>query len=258
MKKIMCTLLAAAGLASCTGQSKTLVLYYSQEGSTKTVAEEIARQTGWDIERIEVTPAYDGDFNQTVQRAGRETQPDQLPALVPLKSDLKQYDRIFLGFPIWMGIYANPIKSLLKEVNFDGKTIVTFCTFGSGGLATGTQALKEALPKAKVIEGYGCRAARMSAVPAEVERFLISGGYKEGTIATMPDFSASKPVTESDVEIFNKACSSYQFPLGTPSAVASREIEGGTEYKFSVNNGSSTIYVIDMPGKDPEFTEVVR
>lgn len=266
MKKLLFSILAGAGMMSCAGgQSKTLVLYYSQEGSTETVAKEIASQTGWDIARIEVTPAYDGDFNQTVQRAQRENQSGQLPELVPLKVNLADYDRIFLGFPIWSGIYANPIKSLLEEADFDGKTIVTFCTFGSGGLATGTKALKDALPGATVIEGYGCRAARMDAVPAEVNRFLISGGYKEGTVAPQPDFPESKPVSESDVETFNAACSSYQFPLGTPVEVASREIEGATEYKYTVassgfggGSSRSTIFVIAQPGKTPEFTEVVR
>ncbi len=266
MKKIMLSILAAAGMLSCSGsQSKTLVLYYSQEGSTDTVAQEIARQTGWDIERFDVTPAYDGSFNETVQRSQQENQSGQIPALIPLKSDLSQYDRIFLGFPIWSGVYATPVKSLLKEVSLDGKTIVTFCTFGSGGLATGTDALRQALPGAKVIKGYGCRAARMAAVPAEVERFLIAGGYKEGSIDELPEFPASQPVTEADIEIFNAACSSYQFPLGTPSEVASRNTGDATEYKFTVagrsfgsQSSSSTIYVIAKPGQQPEFTEVVR
>lgn len=266
MKKLMLSILAGASMLSCTGgQSKTLILYYSQEGSTETVAKEIAKNTGWDIERFDVAPAYDGDFNATVQRSQQESRSGELPALVPIKSDLSKYDRIFLGFPIWSGVYANPVKSLLNEVNLNGKTIVTFCTFGSGGLNTGTDALAKALPSSKVIEGYGCRAARMDAVPAEVVRFLVNGEYIEGEVQEMPDFSESQPVSESDVEIFNQACSSYQFPLGTPKEVAVRTIGEDTEYKFTVassgfgGGGSSTIiYVIAQPGKTPEFTQVVR
>lgn len=266
MKKLILSVLACAGMMSCTGgQPKTLILYYSQEGSTETVAMEIARQTGWDFERFDVTPAYDGDFNATVQRTSQESQSGAVPSLVPLKSKLSQYDRIFLGFPIWGGKFATPVQSLLNAENLNGKTIVTFCTFGSGGLNTGTDALAKALPTANVTAGYGCRAARMAAVPAEVERFLVSGGYVEGTTVELPDFSESQPVSEADVEIFNQACSSYQFPLGTPKEVASRTVGNATEYRFTVassgfgGGGSSTvIYVIAEPGRTPEFTQVIR
>lgn len=266
MKKLMLSILAGIGMMSCSGsQPKTLILYYSQEGSTETVAKEIAKQTGWDFERFDVTPAYDGDFNATVQRTNKEAQSGAIPSLVPLKSKLSDYDRIFLGFPIWGGKYATPVQSLLNEVNLNGKTIVTFCTFGSGGLNTGTDALAKVLPSSKVIAGYGCRAARMAAVPAEVERFLVSGGYVEGVAQELPDFSELQPVSEADVEIFNQACSSYQFPLGTPKEVASRTIGNATEYKYTVassgfggGGSSSTIYVIAEQGKAPEFTQVVR
>lgn len=258
MKKLLFSVLAGASLLSCSdSQSKTLILYYSQEGSTETVAKEIARQTGWEIERFDVTPAYDGDFNETVQRTSRESQSGSIPTLVPLKSRLADYDRIFLGFPIWGGKFATPVQSLINTGNLNGKTIVTFCTFGSGGLNTGTDALAKALPTSNVTEGYGCRAARMAAVPAEVERFLIEGGYKEGSIEALPEFPEPQPVSEADVEIFNQACSSYQFPLGTPKEVASRAVGDATEYRFTVA-GKSTIYVIAEPGKAPEFTQVVR
>ena len=65
--------------------------------------------------------------------------------------NLSDYDVIFLGYPIWFGTYAMPIATLVKEQDFAGKTIVPFCTFGSGGLNTSTDALTKALPKAKVV-----------------------------------------------------------------------------------------------------------
>ena len=40
--------------------SKVLVLYYSQTGNTKLVAEEIANRLGADIEAIEAVVPYDG------------------------------------------------------------------------------------------------------------------------------------------------------------------------------------------------------
>ena len=160
-----------------------------------------------------------------------------------------------------------PIATLVKENDFAGKTIVPFCTFGSGGLNTSSEALREALPQAKIKQGYGVRTARVAAAAKELDRFLIENGYKEGKVAPLPAYGEQVPVTPEDSAVFSAACSTYQFPLGTPKTVGKRETETSTDYKFAVTsmgmNGAestSTIYVTvgKEEGAQPEFTEVVR
>ena len=155
----------------------------------------------------------------------------------------------------------------MKEQDFAGKTIVPFCTFGSGGLNTSADALTKALPKAKIVEGYGVRTARVAAAEKELDRFLKENGYKKGTVEKLPDYSAQQPVTDAEKEIFDAACSSYQFPLGTPQTVGKRQTPDGTDYKYTVKsrgfNGedaTSVIYVTvgKEAGAKPEFTQVVR
>ena len=246
---------------------KALVLYYSETGTTKTVAMELQKQTGADIESVEPVEPYSGNFQETIQRGQREMQSGQTPALKPLTKQVADYDLIFLGYPIWFGTYAMPIATLVKEHDFAGKTIVPFCTFGSGGLNTSSDALKKALPKANIAEGYGVRTARVAAAEKELDRFLKENGYKEGTITKLPDYSAQQPVTDAERAIFDAACSSYQFPLGTPQTVGKRTTPDGTDYKYTVKsrgmNGeeaTSVIYVtVDKAeGSKPEFTQVVR
>lgn len=246
---------------------KKLVLYFSESGSTKAVAEELQKQTGADIEAIECVNPYSGNFQETVQRNQREREKGETPALKPLKTKVADYDVIFLGYPIWGGVYASPIASLLKEQDFAGKTVVPFCTFGSGGLNTSSDALKKALPKAKIQKGYGVRTARVASASKELDRFLKENGYKKGTVKKLPEYSAQKPVTEAEKKIFDDACSSYQFPLGTPSTVGKRTTDDSTDYKFTVKSrgfdgaeSTSTIYVTvgKQSGAKPEFTEVVR
>ena len=158
--------------------NRQLVLYYSETGSTKAVAEELQKQLGADIEAIECVNPYSGNFQETIQRSGQEREKGETPALKELKSNIADYDVIFLGYPIWFGTYAMPIATLVKEQDFAGKTIVPFCTFGSGGLNTSTDALKQALPKATIKNGYGVRAARVSAAKKELDRLLKENGYK--------------------------------------------------------------------------------
>ena len=266
MKKLLLSIAMTAFITTCFAQKK-LVLYYSETGSTKAVAEELQKQVGADIEAIEAVTPYSGNFQETIQRSQREKESGETPALKPLKSKIADYDIIFLGYPIWFGTYAMPITTLVKENDFAGKTIVPFCTFGSGGLNTSADAIKEALPKATVKTGYGVRTARVAAAAKELDRFLKENGYKEGTVSPLPDYSAQQPVTEEDKAIFDAACSSYQFPLGTPQTVGKRTTKDGTDYKFIVKsrgmNGeesTSTIFVVKGKEQDakPEFTQVVR
>jgi len=229
-----------ACFATCYAQ-KALVLFYSQTGTTKTVAEELQKQLGADIESVEADK--------------------------PIKSNLSKYDVIFLGYPIWSGTYATPMATVIKSNDFAGKTIVPFCTFGSGGLNTSSDALKKALPKAKIQTGYGVRAARIASASKEIDRFLKENGYKKGTVKKLSDYSAQQPVTDADKAIFDAACSNYQFPLGTPQTVGKRTTDDSTDYKFTVKSrgfdgkeGTTIIYVTvgKQAGAKPEFTEVVR
>ena len=264
MRKLLLSMAMITCVASAFAQKK-LVLFYSENGTTKAVAEEIQKQTGADIEDVEAVEAYTGDFQATIQRGNKERESGQWPAIKAIKKNIKDYDIIFLGYPIWFGTYANPIVTLLKQQEFAGKTIVPFCTFGSGGLNTSSADMEKALPKAKIANGYGVRTARVAKAAKELDRFLIENGYKKGNVKPLAAYSEQKPVTDAEKALFDAACSSYQFPLGTPQTAGKRETPDGTDYKFSVKsrgmNGeeaTSTIYVTVEKGGKPEFTEVVR
>ncbi|MBO7476558.1 MAG: NAD(P)H-dependent oxidoreductase [Salinivirgaceae bacterium] len=240
---------------------KALVIYYSQSNTTRTVAQEIQKQLNCDIAEIECVEPYTGDFGQTIQRWQKEQQEGTLPEVKPLAKNISDYDVIFLGYPIWGGSYAPPVASLLKTTDFGGKKLVPFCTFGSGGLNTSVTALQQNAQNAQIQDGYGIRQARIANAPAEVEQFLIKGGFKEGELEQLPDFSAQAECTDAEKEIFTQATSGYQFPLGTPASVGSRPVKGGTEYLFNVEGqggAKSQIYVLAKENEKPEFTQVVR
>ena len=243
--------------------NKQLVLYYSQTGATKTVAQELQKMLDADMESIELENPYTGTYAETLERVNQERQSGNLPKIRPLQADLSKYDVVYLGYPIWFGTYALPIASLVKEYDFEGKKIVTFCTFGSGGLEPAMQDLKKALPKAEIAEnGFGIRNARISATAKELKRFLVENNYMEGSVEALPGYSEMRPVTEEEKQIFDVACGDYQYPLGTPVLVGKRGTSEGVDYIYEVeNNGATgTIYVTvgNTPNAKPEFTKVVR
>lgn len=272
MKRIL--LLAALAAAVACGQKKSeapkiLVLYYSQSQTTQKVAEEIQSRLGADIEEILPVVPYDGTYQETIERGNRERQSGILPEVQPLKADLSQYDVIFLGYPIWFGTYAPPVAALLNQVDLSGKKVVPFCTFGSGGLATSVRDLKAKCPGAEILPGYGVRAARIASAPKEVERFLLSGGFIPGEFTPLADFSASHPVSAEEAALFDAAVGDYPMINANALEVASRAIDGGTEYLFTAadkpRDGMSQdnmvrfqVYVTALEGAAPEFTQVVR
>ena len=263
-------LLTATGCVQKKEAPKALVLYYSQTSNTKTVAQEMATKLGADQEEIELVNPYDGDFNATIARCMQEREAGTLPELKPLKSDLSKYDIIFLGYPIWFGTYAPPIAALLEQIDLSGKKVVPFCTFGSGGLESSAKDLAAKEPKAEVLPGYGVRTARVSAAPQEIDYFLKSGGWIEGTVTPLADFSEAHAVSEDESAIFDAAVGDYAMLHAKAKTVAVRSIPGGMEYLFGAEDlpregmepttppAELLVYVTVLDGAAPEFTKVVR
>ena len=249
---------------------KVLVLYYSQTSNTKVLAQEIAKRLNADIEEITLEEPYDTAFQATIDRCKADREKGILPEIKPLKLNVADYDTIFLGYPIWFGTYAPPIASLLEKVDLSGKWVMPFCTFGSGGLESSVKDLTEKQPDAKIMPGYGVRAARMDAVPKEVEQYLKSIGFIKGELFMPTDFPEQHPVSADEAAIFDAAVNGYPMLNAKAKTVASRTILDGTEYLFTAMDmprenkpgmppaSEIKVYVLVEKDKAPVFTKVVR
>jgi len=249
---------------------KMLVLYYSQTSNTKAVAQEIATKLGADMEEIVSVNPYDGDFQATIERCIQEREEGVIPEIQPVKADLAKYDVIFLGYPIWFGTYAPPVVTFLNQVDLSGKKIVPFCTFGSGGLDSSVRDLAETQPNAEILPGYGVRAARLDAMPKEVDQFLKAGGFIEGEYTKLEAFAEPHEVSADEAAIFDAAVGDYPMMHAQAKTVATRALPNGTEYLFTAVDlpregnpnmppaGELKVYVTVVEGETPVFTQVIR
>lgn len=262
--------LAAVSCGPKTSTPKVLVLYYSQTSNTKTVAQEIATQLGADMEEIVAVNPFDGDFKATIDRCMQEREQGTVTEIQPINADIAKYDVIFIGYPVWFGTYAPPIATFLAQTDLSGKKVVPFCTFGSGGLDSSVRDLGKAQPNAEILPGYGVRAARLEAMPKEIDQFLKENGFIEGEFIKLEAFPEQHPVSEEESAIFDAAVGDYPMMHAQAKTVASRTLPNGVEYLFTAVDlprednpnmppaGEMQVYVTVLEGEAPVFTQVIR
>ena len=136
---------------------KTLVAYFSASGATKRVAKKLAAAAGSDLYEIRPAVPYTrADLNWQDQRSRSSVEmndPSSRPALADHEANLADYDRIFLGFPIWWYTAPHIVRSFLESYDFAGKTIVLFATSGGSGLGQIAAELASSCPGANIVEG---------------------------------------------------------------------------------------------------------
>ena len=271
--KLMLAATVVAMTAACSGPKeeaqKVLVVYYSQLGHTKAVAEEIAQRTGADIEEIVMVDPYDTSFSATIERCMQDREAGVLPEIQPDAANVADYDVVFIGFPVWFGTYAPPVTKWLEGVDLGGKKVVPFCTFGSGGLESSVADLRKCQPNADILDGYGVRAARMDAMPKEVKQYLIDAGFVDGEHSVAEPWGEQHEVSADEAAVFDAAVDGYPMLNAKAKAVAVRTVADGTEYLFTAVNmpredrpdlapAEIQVFVIVADGQAPVFTKVVR
>lgn len=145
--------------ASKKSTGKTLVVYYSATGSTKEVAETIAQTTQGDLFEITPVKSYtddDLDWTDSKSRVSVEHN-DESKRDVALKKttpdNWENYDTVYIGYPIWWGIAAWPVNGFVTGNNFEGKTVIPFCTSSSSGLGQSGKLLEKAAKGGNWLEG---------------------------------------------------------------------------------------------------------
>lgn len=131
-------------------EPKVLVAYFSATGTTKHVAEELAEVmdgTLFEITPSEAYTAEDLDWRNEKSRSSVEMH-DALsrPAIKDKVANLRDYDVVFLGYPIWWYVAPTIINTFIEENNLLGKKIICFATSGSSPIEPCVEALKKQYP----------------------------------------------------------------------------------------------------------------
>ena len=137
--------------------SKKLVAYFSASGVTAKVAETLAEAIGADIFEIEPKVPYtEADLNWMDKKARSTIEmsdPASRPEIAAKRDNMKDYDTIFVGFPIWWYVVPTIINTFLESYDLTGKTIIPFATSGGSDIGKTNERLTPSCKGAKLLNG---------------------------------------------------------------------------------------------------------
>ena len=139
-------------------EKKILVAYFSATGTTKKVAENLAKATNADLYEIKPLKPYtnaDLDWRDKNSRSSVEMKDHSFrPEMIKDEFSVSDYDTIYLGFPIWWYIAPTIVNTFLERHDFSNKKIILFATSGGSRFGKTVQNLKPSVANtATIIEG---------------------------------------------------------------------------------------------------------
>lgn len=143
-------------------ESKTLVAYFSWGGTTQRMAQEIVRQTGADIFRIEPAVPYPTEYPPCTEVALEEKNSNARPAIKSEVKNWDRYDTVFIGCPVWWWTTPMIICTFAEKYDFNDKTVVPFCTYASTYRDETLARISELTPAASHLTGLGLTSGRIS------------------------------------------------------------------------------------------------
>lgn len=140
---------------------KTLVAYFSAGGTTAAVAKSLAGAIGGDLFEIRPQTSYttaDLKWTNPLARCNREKIGKKDVPVDGRVENMDEYDRVFLGFPIWYYGAPNIIQTFVKDYDLSGKTLALFATSGGSDMGKTAEKLRPFLsPGAEIAAVRLCR-----------------------------------------------------------------------------------------------------
>lgn len=139
-------------------EEKVLVAYFSATGTTKKVAETIAKATNGRLYEIKPNIPYtkeDLDWMNKNSRSSVEMKDhNSRPEIKDDDFSVAEYNTVYLGFPIWWYIAPTIVNTFLEKHDFSNKKIILFATSGGSGFGKTVENLRKSVPDStEIIEG---------------------------------------------------------------------------------------------------------
>lgn len=135
---------------------KTLVAYFSAEGTTAAAAKAVAAELGADLFEIKPDKPYtaaDLNWMNKNSRSSLEMAEENCRPQLAEDTDVAAYDNVLIGFPVWWYVEPRIVDTFLEGHDFAGKTLVPFATSGGSGIERAEKRMRSLCPAARWREG---------------------------------------------------------------------------------------------------------
>lgn len=105
--------------------ARILVVYYSRNGHTRAVAEEIAHALGG-AETEEIRDTVERRGLRGYLRSGRDAIKKRETTLATPGRDVSAYDFVVVGGPVWAGGLSSPVRTWLRAHGRELRTVAFF------------------------------------------------------------------------------------------------------------------------------------
>lgn len=129
---------------------KKAVVFYSLSGNTQAAAKEITEGIGADLIELKLVKPFPTEKSKQLALGGMQAMFGMKPAIQELSKNIKEYDVLILGTPIWAGTIAAPVHSFLNKYQVLDKIVAVFTFSGGGDNKRCIAKLSKRLPRLKV------------------------------------------------------------------------------------------------------------
>lgn len=133
---------------------KPIILYYSKSGTTEKLVKKIQKDLDCPAIPVEPEKAY-GSYISAVVRSSKELLTHEVPGVKTPVPDLKGYDPVLVGYPVWMSKPPVFFTNFLSKCDLKGKTVIPFSTAIKDSVTATLPALEEALKGSDIRDPYG-------------------------------------------------------------------------------------------------------
>ena len=158
--------------------SKTLVVYFSWSGNSRTLADYAQNITGGDIFEIVPVEPYPNEHSAASRQAREELNNDYIPAMRNQVNNLSSYNVIILIYPNWWGTIPQIVKGFLQNNDFSGKTIAPLCTHAGARMGRSVEDIRTVCPNSTITEGLDVRGSSVRNAENDVRNWIRRVGIR--------------------------------------------------------------------------------
>lgn len=132
----------------------------------------LPEKVGGELYEITTVTPYTDDYDNLLDQAQQEQRDDTRPEIANHIDNFEKYEVVFVGYPNWWSDTPMAILSFLEQYNFTGKTVVPFCTHGSGGFGSSIKSITDSASKANILDGFEVSGSSVESANDDVIKWI--------------------------------------------------------------------------------------